>query len=173
MISFIQAGRTLKAHGVKGELELDLDPELKEEILNQGVLFIDVRGDKVPFFIAGFRDEGRLFVSFEDVTTPEAAKQLSQKDVYTDEARLSSKLKKKMQEEEAEQDLYVGYTVTDLNSGKKAVVESMTEYPGQWIAELKYGDKLIRIPFHQDLIEMIDPAQKSILVRLPEGIWDL
>ncbi len=53
MISFIQAGRTLKAHGVKGELELDLDPELKEEILNQGVLFIDVRGDKVPFFIAG------------------------------------------------------------------------------------------------------------------------
>ncbi len=173
MISFIPAGRTLKAHGVKGELELDLDEELKEEILKQGVLFIDLSGDKVPFYIRNYRDEGRFFVAFEDVDSPEAAKLLSQKEIYTDEDRLSSAAKKKSKEEESDQDLYVGYTITDLNSGKKAIVESMTEFPGQWMAELRYGDAIIRMPFHQDLIEMIDPAQKSILVRLPEGIWEL
>ncbi|MBK9715936.1 MAG: hypothetical protein IPO85_00095 [Saprospiraceae bacterium] len=40
MIQLIEAGHSYKVHGIKGELKLSLDANFKNEILQQGVLFL-------------------------------------------------------------------------------------------------------------------------------------
>ncbi|MBK6354260.1 MAG: hypothetical protein IPF46_12920 [Saprospiraceae bacterium] len=72
MINFVAVGQTFKAHGVRGEIFAELTEGLEKYVFKTGVVFIKVDGCPVPFFIESHRDEGRLFIKFEDVNDPEA-----------------------------------------------------------------------------------------------------
>ncbi|MBK7233035.1 MAG: hypothetical protein IPH93_12435 [Saprospiraceae bacterium] len=173
MIEFIKAGKTLKAHGLNGELEIDLDPDLRQDILKQKVLFIYHEGNHIPFFIEKIRDDGRFFVKFEDVQDPEYAKVLSHKDIFTDVAKLPKTTIKKMDVSKKESAGLEGYLLIDQQSGNSGKIISIQEFPGQWMAEIQSGLRTFHIPIHEDFIIHLDPEKMEITVQLPDGIWDL
>lgn len=174
MIPFIHCGRVLKTQGVKGELELDLLPGLKKTILEQGVIFIQHDGQKVPYYISNYRDDGRLFVSFEDVKSLETAKSLSFCDVFTDRDRISEKILKQIEKSSRAKNELEGYLMIDNNQGCEAKIMQIQEFSGQLMAVVHVeGKGEMRIPMHEDLIEEIRTKEKKVFVYLPKGIWEL
>jgi len=119
MIKFVSVGQTYKAHGVKGEIFAELNEGLEKYVFKAGVVFIKVDGCPVPFFIQSHRDEGRLFLKFEDVNDPEYARKISGTTIYLDEKSLPSNIRDKEHFKSALNELD-GYTIVDENSKKES-----------------------------------------------------
>src|SRR6187402_575856 len=70
-----------KTHGLKGEITaVFIEPVELEEIRS---VFIDVKGNLVPYFIESFSDRGdKAFIKFEDIDTPEQAASLKGTTIY-------------------------------------------------------------------------------------------
>lgn len=172
LIDFITIGKTFKTHGVKGEIEVELDDIFLDWLLKEKVFFLNIDGNPVPFWISEFRNESRLFIKVEDVQTPEAAKILTHKDILVDKSRVPKSLIKTFKEELSNQS-FETFTLQDLNSNISVEILQVMEYPSQLVAEVLYKDQKLIIPLHKDFVESVDEEKKHIIARLPEGIFDL
>jgi len=171
-IALIPAGQTFRPHGVKGEIEVDVDEILLDWIKKEKIVFFYVDGTPVPFWLEEIRNDARIFFRFEEITTPEAARMLSHKPFFADRSRLPKKIIQAL-EESLEADALTGFILEDVQSQREAVIESVEEYPSQLMAEVMLDDKKIMIPLHPDFIVKIDKKNKRIKVSLPEGLFDL
>jgi len=82
-------GRLGKPHGVKGEITFHFQDDVFDRV-DADYLIIEVDGILVPFFIEEyrFRSDEVALLKLEDIDTQEAARQLTNSDVYF-ERRLS------------------------------------------------------------------------------------
>ena len=82
-------GRLGKPHGVKGEITFQFQDDVFDRV-DADYLIIEVDGILVPFFIEEyrFRSDEVALLKLEDIDTQEAARQLTNSDVYF-ERRLS------------------------------------------------------------------------------------
>ncbi|MEO6190476.1 MAG: hypothetical protein ABIO44_09120 [Saprospiraceae bacterium] len=172
MINFLAVGKTFKTHGVKGELEINIEDEFLELIEKEKIVFIYVNGNPVPYWIQSIREESRMFCRFEEVDNPELARNLSNKTIFADQSRIPKKILKRLDGRE-DMDSLESYTLHDLTSGITSVIVSIQEFPSQILAELNIEDHKIMIPLHEDFIENIDKKNKIITLTLPEGMFDL
>lgn len=168
-------GKLLKTHALKGELNmlLDIDPGYLEEG-NPAVLDID--GIYVPFYAESIRTKGlfSFLVRFEGVDSEIEAKKLVNKNVYALRDRLKEYMLENYDEEYALYDDLVGYTIEDIDSGiigKVVEIDTNTENE-LFIVETTEGNT-VYIPLTEDFIEKMDEDNKTITMRLPEGLLDL
>ncbi|MCC6939921.1 MAG: hypothetical protein IT226_17025, partial [Flavobacteriales bacterium] len=76
-------GRLGKPWGHQGELTVHLDSVDLEDIIHAGSLFVDIEGQKVPFFFSRLHDKGRdILVKFDDFDDPQSASVLVGRDIY-------------------------------------------------------------------------------------------
>ena len=82
-------GRLGKPHGVKGEISFQFTDDVFDRV-DADYLIIEVDGILVPFFIEEyrFRSDETALLKLEDIDTQEAARELTNSDVYF-ERRLS------------------------------------------------------------------------------------
>ena len=73
---FIEIGYTQKAHGVKGEIKIFIEEAFLDELEHLEVLFLNVRGRILPYFIEEKRGTGNYIIKFEDVNSKEAAEKI-------------------------------------------------------------------------------------------------
>ncbi|HRG33572.1 MAG TPA: hypothetical protein PLN76_09870 [Saprospiraceae bacterium] len=172
MIKFVSVGQTYKAHGVKGEIFAELNEGLEKYVFKAGVVFIKVDGCPVPFFIQSHRDEGRLFLKFEDVNDPEYARKISGTTIYLDEKSLPSNIRDKEHFKSALNELD-GYTIVDEDSKKELKIISVEEFPSQILAKVMYQNKEILLPIHENFITHLDETKKILHMNLPSGILEL
>ena len=168
-------GKLLKTHALKGELNmlLDIDPGYLEEG-NPAILDID--GIFVPFYADSIRTKGSFsyLVKFQGIDSEIEAKKLVNKQVYALRDRLKEYMLDNYDEEYALYDDLVGYTIEDMDYGvigKVVEIDTNTENE-LFIVETPDGNT-VYIPLTEDFIEKMDEDNKTITMRLPEGLLDL
>ena len=158
-------GRLGKAHGVKGEVSLQFDDDIFDRV-DCDYLVLDVDGILVPFFIEEyrFRSDTVALVKFEDVDTQQRAAELTGCDVYFPRALAD-------EDDAPALALLVGFDLVEANEGRTVGrIAAIDDTTANTLFELEDGRL---IPASDDLVDNIDLKQRTITMRLPEGLLDL
>ena len=159
-------GRLGKSHGIKGEVSFQFDDDIFDRV-DADYLVLEIDGILVPFFMEEyrFRSDFLALVKFCDIDTQERAAELTGCDVYFPRA---------LAEEDDEQlslASLVGFNVIDANSNKKVgTIASIDDSTANILFELEDGRL---IPATDDLITDINTKDKTIKMKIPEGLLEL
>ncbi|MFZ4426702.1 MAG: ribosome maturation factor RimM [Saprospiraceae bacterium] len=169
---FVPIGKLGKSHGVSGALRIFVDERYLDDFLATDLLFVEIEGRKLPFFIEDILEANDLLVKFEEVDSPEAAHRYSGKAVFMREADLQP-LQAEAAPAGTQFERYIGYQICDRHIGCIAAIDAVIELPQQFLASVSYKGKEVLLPMHPDLIERVDHQQRQIWMNLPEGILDV
>lgn len=156
-----------KAHGVKGELSIQIDDDVFDRV-DAEYLVLKLDGIFVPFFMEEYRfkSDSVALVKFEGVDTQERARELTGVEVY-----FPRELAEQDEEAELSYAALVGYTLIDNNSGNPVgTIAYVDEQTINIMFELEDGRL---IPASEELIVDIDQQARTITLDIPEGILDL
>lgn len=166
----IGIGFTKKTHGSQGELKVSVKDEYFDDFVNSEVVFINVQGKPLPFFIENLRDAGEILLKIEDVDSPTEAKDLTAKELFLREKDI--KLTKKSGQV-LTFELMVGYELFDENIGLIGKIDAIEAMPHQHLAILEYDGREVFIPLHPQMVVRLDEKAKHLVLRLPDGLLDL
>ena len=172
---YVTIGHTGKAHGLQGELKLFIEERFIEDFLKNERIFIDVKGTKVPYFIANVRGTNEFIVKLEEVDSRDVAQALQSREVCLREKDLVPDDEREIEmEEEAglEYARLVGYLLTDQTLGDIGSIDEVLEMPQQEMAFLKYQKREVLVPLNAQLIVQIDDKARRVLMDLPEGLLE-
>ncbi len=153
----------MKPHGVKGELVLRAEHDFLVDELK--ALFIEVAGNKAPYFIKSIRESGPGFlVALEDVNRVEEARALVGKKLF-----ISADLI-----DEPEYDLsWLGFELVDKQLGSLGKILSVSDNGEQSLVTVSYKDREVILPIVEDFIEKVDEENQVLYFNAPEGLIDL
>jgi 16S rRNA processing protein RimM len=175
-IQYINIGHTKKMHGLQGELKLFVEERFLEDFLKNERIFLDVKGSKVPYFVANVRGKGEMILKLEDVDSLESAIRLQSREVFLRQQDLVLDHEREFEIEEEETLEYarlVGFMLEDKTAGEIGHIEEVLEMPQQEMAFLKYKGREALIPLNERYITSIDEKAKKVFVDLPEGLLDV
>ena len=170
----IKIGKTLRPHGLKGELSVATDFDIDFDALRCVVLDID--GILVPFFIESSRPKSTevTLLTIDGVDSESASSELSNKDLYI----LAEDAENAGLTTDDEDVLYLselpGYTVADTDGSEIGKVKSIDDSTSNVILIVASpADNDILIPFAEEFVVQIDKNNKIMVLDIPEGILDL
>lgn len=163
-------GKIVKKYSFKGEVLIKLDtdqPELYEDL---DAIFVDLRGNLVPFFIelSQLHKSELLRIKFEDVDTEADADAILKSEVY-----LPIDLLPPLEDDKFYYHEVIGFTITDKNYGKVGTITSINDSTAQALFEVDNNGTEILIPMNDEFIIEVDKDNKTIIVETPEGLIDL
>ena len=156
-----------KAHGVKGELSIQIDDDIFDRV-DAEYLVLKLDGIFVPFFMEEYRfkSDSVALVKFEGIDTQERARELTGVEVY-----FPRELAEQDESAELSYSALVGYTLIDDNSGKPVgTIAYVDEQTINIMFELEDGRL---IPASEELIVDVDQQARTITLDIPDGILDL
>jgi 16S rRNA processing protein RimM len=162
-------GYITKTKGLKGEIQLFFEFEDYEE-LDLDVLFLELNGKMVPFFVSSYKlyeNKTGLFY-FDDVDHVDKAQPLVKKKAY-----LPLSKKPERNEDEFYYTDLKGFIAIDETLGELGEIIEVNEYPQQFVATVSYQNREILFPLNEDFIVEIDDEEHIITLDLPEGLLDI
>lgn len=157
-----------KRHGVHGELVLDFEPQYEYSVEGTDRFFVELEGLLVPFFLAenGFRFKSTksAIVRFDGVDTENYARRLVGNSVYLFQNEIVD-----ISEETIESYL-LNYTLVDEKLGEIGTVSNIDDFSGNVVLTVNFRGEEIMIPFNEDFLVSIEEKQKTITLKLPEGL---
>ena len=166
-----KAGKISKPYGLHGEVNIILEPLAGNNIEPDNPLFIDIDGQRVPFFVEEVElvSKDQAIVKFEFIDSLETAREVSGCFVYFIFKSQPDSVKKR------EEDLarLIGYTASDKEIGPLGRIADYLPHPMNPIFVIQSDNRELMIPAVQDFIEHIDPREKSVQFILPEGLTTL
>lgn len=172
---FIRVGYVRKKVGLQGHLIISLEPRGLACLDHCDYLFYHDEGQKIPVFILEFEPgEDQHIIKFEDIDSPEVAARLVGSELFQDEA-IIAKYGGKEEDEMLRSDLdqLAGYRIKDEQSEEFISILEVREFPQQLMAVYLSGEDEKYLPLDDSLIISIDPENKIIFTRYPEGIFDI
>ena len=168
--SLHRIGRLGKPWGYKGELTVHLENCDLEDLVPKGALFVDIEGQKVPFFYTSLRDQGRagILVKFDDFDDPQSAGIVVGRDIYAPPGHLSDGSDESWDPEE-----FIGMIVRDEEHGELGEVIAIEGTDRNPVMSILLGGQEVMVPIVDDMILDMDPEENTILVRTPPGLIDL
>lgn len=162
-------GKIVKKHGFDGKVHIYLDTDEPYEYSDLEMVFLDISGSLVPFFIESIQIKGnKALTSFMDINTADDAEQLINKEIFLPLSMLPKLEGNKFYYHEAR-----GMNVIDRTFGEIGKVEVILEYPNQAVFQIFHKNKEVLIPISNDIIIEFNRKKKEILVNAPEGLLDL
>ncbi|WP_179021714.1 ribosome maturation factor RimM [Winogradskyella forsetii] len=163
-------GKIVKKYSFKGELLAKLDTDEPDLYDNLDAIFIDLRGNLVPFFIESsqLHKSNLLRLKFEDVNTEADADALIKTELY-----LPLDLLPKLEGDKFYFHEVIGFTIKDKNYGKVGVLKGINDSTAQALFEIDRDGIEILIPMNDEFIVKVDRKNKTIEVNTPEGLIDL
>lgn len=163
-------GKIVKKYSFKGELLAKLDTDEPELYENLDSLFIDLRGNLVPFFIESsqLHKSELLRIKFEDVDTEADADSLMKSELY-----LPLDFLPELDDDKFYFHEIIGFAVEDSNFGTVGVITGVNDSTAQALFEIDRDGIQILIPMNDEFIEKVDKPNKTIFVNTPEGLIDL
>jgi len=162
-------GYITKTKGLKGEVQVYFEYDTPEA-LDLDVLFLDLNGKLVPFFVSAFRlqhnNTGNFF--FDDVDHIDKAQPLVKKRIYLPEEKMPEQDEDDFTYEDLE-----GFMVIDEVHGELGEITEVNEYPQQFVATVSNRGRDILFPLNEDMIAEIDEENGILRMRLPEGLLDI
>ncbi|GGW55022.1 16S rRNA processing protein RimM [Winogradskyella epiphytica] len=163
-------GKIVKKYSFKGELlaKLDTDePELYDEL---DAIFIDLKGNLVPFLIESsqLHKSDLLRLKLEDVDSEADADSLLKTELY-----LPLDLLPKLEGDKFYFHEVIGFKVKDKNFGDVGIITGINDTTAQALFEIDRDGTEILIPLNDEFIVKVDRKNKTIEVDTPEGLIDL
>lgn len=173
----LKFGTFLKPHGIKGELNAQLDYD-EMEITDFGCIVIDIDGIFVPFYIDGVRPKSAHteLLHIEGINTEAEAKEFTGKTIYV----LRRELPENPESEDNEgfylSDLISFRIISDNDSVEIGSIEDFddsTENALFIVRPSEGSGNHIYIPATDEFITGINPDERTITMNLPEGLTSL
>jgi 16S rRNA processing protein RimM len=164
----MQLGVISKPHGLKGALNIIVNPGLARYVAQDNPLFIDMDGQRVPFFVQEISEvaDDHFIVKLEFITSLEEAKSYTGKKVYLEEGTGKGS-------HEVDPGMLIGYRAIDRSRDFEAVVHDFIDQDRNPLLVLDADGKELLVPMADELILAIDKKGKVIHLNLPEGLEDL
>ena len=167
--SCFKVGQIVKAHGIKGEIVLDLDGNHSDILLELESVFVEVNQKLIPFFIDDISvTDKRAIIKFEDINSSEDTKSLMKKNVFISNDYLPEDEEDRFYYEEL-----IGFKIQDQNQGEIGTVTDFIERPGQDLLVGEHSGKEFYIPVDTAIILEADRDKKVLITDLPEGLLEL
>ena len=156
-------GEFIKLFSFKGEIILYSDSTISL-IENLDTIFIDIDGAFVPFQIKKSKSHKKnIFrVLLEGISSESEAKDLLKKSVYIN----------KLENQDNINNIVDNFNVYNNNEYLGIVISTINK-TGQTIIEVKMKEKIVLIPFVEELIVEINYDLKKIDMILPDGLLDI
>jgi len=163
-------GKIVKKYSFKGELLAKLDTDEPALYDNLDAIFIDLRGNLVPFFVASsqLHKSNLLRLKFEDVNTEADADALMKTEMY-----LPMDLLPKLEGDKFYFHEVIGFTINDQDFGEVGILQGINDSTAQSLFEIDRDGIEILIPMNDEFIVKVDRKNKTILLNTPEGLIDL
>lgn len=164
-----QLGHISRLHGYKGEVVAFFDTDQPQNYYELESVFVDVRGELVPFFIEEIatNSKGHFIIRFEDVT-PEDAEAMVGYELFLPLSFLPPLDGKKFYFHEV-----VDFDMIDAELGNIGKCAEVIDSSSQPIFKILDGEKEILVPAVDNFIEAIDRQKKEIHLNCPPGLIDL
>jgi len=161
--SFI--GTLARPHGVSGELRMNINPAFAESIEPGIPLFVDIDGQRVPFFIEEAEQlaADTFIIRLEFTASLEEAKKLCGFKVY-------NSLEEGDDLSAAELSSLSGFMLIDEQAGVLGEITSVIDNSMNPLFEIRVGEASVFAPAATELIIRVDRKKKTVTTRLPEGI---
>ena len=162
-------GRLGKAHGVKGEVSFQFDDDIFDRV-DADYLVLDIDGILVPFFMEEyrFRSDTVCLVKFKNIDTQQRAQELTGCDVFFPHKLATDN------EDYVSWAQIIGFSLQDSESGKTVgIIRNVDDTTINLLFEVETpeGEEVL-IPANNDLIDDIDPAKRTLRMRVPNGLLD-
>ena len=167
----VVVGRIAKAHGIRGELAVDVRTDSPEERFKVGAaVTTKLRdGSKRELTIAAAREHsGRLLVRFEEVLTRDVAETLRGALLLADTATLPPT---------EDPDEFYDHELAGLRAelADGTVVGKVVEIvhsPAGELLELDVDGREVLVPFVRAIVPTVDVAGGRVVIDPPEGLLD-
>ncbi|RIH65992.1 16S rRNA processing protein RimM [Mariniphaga sediminis] len=160
-----------KTHGVHGELVLEFEPEFEESTAGTSRYFLEIDGLLVPFFIAEggfrFRSTKAALVQFDSVETEKYARRLVGSPVYLYNNEIVDE-----PEEDAVTSRFLSFRLLNENGDEVGEIIAVDDYAGNIVFTVDAKGQETLVPFNEDFLLKLDESQKTIQLRLPEGLME-
>jgi len=152
----------------KGEVVLQLNPELDSLPEHLESVFVEIEQKRIPFFVEFTKKSKKNSFRFklEDINNEEDAQSLVGKEVYVLKSVVD------IDDSFSLNDL-IGYIAFDSNDNEIGEIIHINSLTIQSIFEIKSEDSTILIPVNEEWILDIDEENLEITLDLPEGLLDL
>ena len=165
-----RVGKISKPNGLQGRLSIILQPEAGKHIEIDHPLFIDIDGQRVPFFVEEIDrvSSDNVIIKFEFIETLEVARKFAGCQVYFDP-------EKTFDSPQGSGDLnsVVGYKAHDQELGLLGEVIAYIQNDMNPVFLIDFQGKELMVPAVDEFIEKIDHKHLSIHLILPEGLTTL
>jgi 16S rRNA processing protein RimM len=163
-------GKIVKKYSFKGELLAKLDTDEPELYDNLDAIFIDLRGDLIPFYIekSQLHKSNLLRLKLEDVDSEADADSLLKSDLY-----LPLELLPKLEGDKFYFHEVIGFNIKDEKFGDVGILKNINDTTAQALFEIDRNGTEILIPMNDEFIIKVDRENKIIFVNTPEGLIDL
>lgn len=171
-MEYLEIGKIKKPHGLNGEIKAIIEERFFEDVNEADAFFVEIEGDKAPYFIESLRGSSTIILKFEDIDSKEDASLFTNKRLYLRAEDIS------LSEEEIN-DTGLTYSFLEkfeLKEKEKGVVGTILcvdQFPQQEMATIVYQGKKIFVPLLEQWIVNIDEINKVVLMELPEGLLDV
>ncbi|MEH0157859.1 ribosome maturation factor RimM [Limibacter armeniacum] len=164
-----ELGYITKTHGLDGEVLFFLDVNDPTAYNELDTVFIEERGQLVPYFIESMvTHKDRFIVKLEDIDALEAAETLRGAQLFLPLAVLPE-----LEDGQFYYHEVIGYTVVDQQQGKLGTVKNVYTNAAQDIINMSYKGKEVLIPVTDDIVIRANHDTKELEVNLPEGLVDV
>lgn len=170
-MDYIQIGHLKKTYGLNGELKSFVEERFWEDLLEADVVFVEIKGQKIPFFIEEIKDGGDILLKFEEVDDRDSAVELSGKPLFMRVSDLSEQHASLSFEDRLPG--LIGFTIVTEEGLEVGPISELIEMPMQVLAMIEKKDEEILIPLAEDFIVDILEKEKKLIMSLPEGLLEL
>lgn len=168
-----EVGRTLKPHGINGEISAAISDIV--DLDTARCIVLDVDGIFVPFFIDSWRSRGSeaVLLTIDGVDDEKCAQSLCGKVVYVLREDLSP-----VDEDADTEGMYVddmvGFTVLSPDGGVIGGIASVdTSTVNTLFVVNQTNGGVVYIPVADEFIAGLDPEARTITMDLPDGLLEL
>ena len=165
---YFNLGVISKVFSFKGEIVARLDVEVPNLFDNLPAIFLEEKGNLVPYFVEKLDPQinGFVRIKFRGIDTQEQAKKILKCLLY-----LPDNLLPKLKEDEFYFHEIVGFTAFDEDDKEVGEIVEVYDLPNNPVAEILINGKEVLVPIN--LMIELDKKNQKIYIEIPEGLVDL
>lgn len=169
MTEYFKVGKLAASFGLKGELVLKHSFGKKTALKGLETIFIEEGSNNfMPYFVVAcsIKNDEEVYLQLEGITTKEAARKLTPKEVWVAEEDFKKHAAK------ASAISLLGFTLVNGKESLGEIIE-VIEQPHQVLCAIMLDGKEALIPIHEESLEKIDHKNRKVFVTLPDGLLDI
>jgi 16S rRNA processing protein RimM len=167
---FYYLGKILKTYGNKGHLLVHLDVDDPEDYLDLKSVYLDLDGERIPFFIeeVELKHNHKAIFRFQDVFSIEEAEIYPGRKIFLPLEELPELEGNRFYYHEV-----TGYSMIDKKHGLIGTISGILDLPHQSLFQVVQGKHEILIPVVDEIIKQVDRENKTIFIEAPEGLIEI